>query len=163
MASTSESSELADSSGASSAAKAADNGQQLQASVPALSGYCPVSLFANRQWIEGQPQHAVRHRGRIYLLSSPEAVKKFLEAPDTFSPVLSGYDPLIFLSQGVLVEGSVYDGLQDPNYNQILLFSTPENKKFFQDNYARLASELASILTPSQPRTAAAPSTAVTR
>ena len=77
--------------------------------------------------------------------------------------MLSGYDPLIFLSQGRLVDGSVYDGLKDPKQNQILLFATSENKKFFQDNYDRLASELATILTPPQPLTAAAPVNSITR
>lgn len=134
-----------------------------QASLPALSGFCPVALFASGQWVEGLPQHAIRHRGRIYFLSSPEAVTKFLAAPDSFSPVLSGYDPLIFLSQGRLVEGTVYDGLKDPKQNQILLFATAANKKFFQDNYDRLAAELTTILTPPAPLTAAAPVNTLTR
>lgn len=137
-----------------------------EASVPSLSGYCPIGLFVDGQWIEGKPEFAVRHRGRIYLLSSASAVQKFLAAPDRCTPVLSGYDPLIFISQGRLVEGSVYDGLKDPKHNQILLFATPENKKFFQENYDRLAAELAVILSPAPtagPMTATSPSRPVIR
>jgi hypothetical protein len=53
--------------------------------------------------------------------------------------------------------------LKDPTKNQILLFATPENKKFFQENYDRLTAELASILTPPQPLTASAPQPGITR
>lgn len=147
----------------SNAPKNAAAPSQPEASVPALSGFCPVALISGGQWVEGKPEHAVRHRGRVYFLSNPEAVQSFLRSPDAYSPVLSGYDPLIFLSQGRLVEGSVYDGLKDPTQNQILLFATPENKAFFQENFDRLSSELATILAPAQPLTASTPAATLTR
>lgn len=131
-------------------------------SVPALSGYCPVALFANSQWIEGSPEMAIRHRGRVYFLSSEEAARKFLDSPDSFCPILSGYDPLVFLREGRLVEGSIYAGvLKDPQ--RLVLFSSEANKKFFHDNFDRLIAELEAILNPNKPLTAAAPAPIITR
>lgn len=133
------------------------------ASVPAMSGYCPVALLSTSQWIEGKPEHAVRHRGRVYFLSSAEAAQQFLTAPDNYCPVLSGYDPLVLLRDGALVEGSVYTGLRDATQNRILLFSSAENKQYFQDNYDRLATELDNLLKPAEARTAAAPTQSLSR
>ncbi len=134
---------------------------QPQASVPALNGFCPVTLFSEGQWIEGKPQFAVRHRGRIYFLSSQTAIQRFMATPDEFCPVLSGFDPLVFIRDGRLVDGSVYDGLKDPKLNRILLFSSAENKKYFQENYDRLAAELENILNPTPSRTASNPGATV--
>jgi protein disulfide-isomerase len=131
--------------------------------VPALNGYCPVALLSSSQWVEGQPEFAIRHRGRVYFLSSQEAAQKFLANPDSFCPVLSGYDPLVLLRDGALVEGSVYSGLKDATQERILLFSSPENKKYFQENYDRLAAELDSMLKPVAPRTAATPASSLAR
>ncbi len=132
------------------------------ASVPALSGYCPVELIGNSQWVEGSTQYAIRHRGRVYFLSSEENAKKFLANPDAYSPVLSGHDPLIFLREGKLVEGSIYDGvLKDET--RILLFSSQENKKLFYDNYDRMIVELDAIIAQSKAMTASRAGASVTR
>jgi thiol-disulfide isomerase/thioredoxin len=65
---------------------------------PALDGYCPVALRSTGGWTQGDPRFAVRHRGRVYWLSNEEARNEFLKAPDNQSPVLSGYDPMLFLN-----------------------------------------------------------------
>jgi YHS domain-containing protein len=116
------------------------------ASVPALSGYCPVALCSpESQWIKGSEKFAIRHRGRIYFLSDEAAAQKFLAAPDNYTPVLAGHDPLIYLREGRLVEGSIYDGvLKDKDY--LLLFSSEENKRSFYDNYDRYISELEAVV-----------------
>ncbi|MCC6507704.1 MAG: thioredoxin family protein [Pirellulaceae bacterium] len=111
-------------------------------SVPALGGYCPVALLGEpSSWIKGSEQFAIRHRGRVYFLSSEETAKQFLATPDAFTPVLSGHDPLVFLREGRLVDGSIYDGvLKDRQH--IMLFSSEANKTVFYENYDRLVSEL---------------------
>ncbi len=58
--------------------------------VPALDGYCPVTLMRTQDWVRGLEKHAIRHRGKVYLLSSEAAAKEFMAAPDSFTPVLSG-------------------------------------------------------------------------
>ena len=112
-----------------------------QTNVPALDGYCPVSLMHSQSWVRGLEKFAVRHRGKVYLLSSEQAAKEFMAAPDTFTPVLSGYDPLVFLREGRLVEGSIYDGVLRLD-SLVFLFSNEENKEYFRTNYQRLVEEL---------------------
>lgn len=135
---------------------------QSTASVPALGGYCPVALFTNSQWVEGSPDLAIRHRGRIYFLGSEETAKKFLEAPDSYCPTLSGYDPLVFLKEGRFDEGSIYNGVLTDRQH-ILLFSSAANKKYFFENYDRLVLELDTILLQGKPLTAATPAPGLTR
>ncbi len=70
-----------------------------------LDGFCPVSLLARREWILGNPNCAVKHRGRIYYFVNEDARSSFLEAPDRFAPVLSGFDIVLFLHTGKLEPG----------------------------------------------------------
>ncbi len=114
--------------------------------VPALDGYCPVTLWKTQLWVHGLEKHSVRHRGKVYLLSSEAAAKEFMTDPDSFTPVLSGHDPLVFLREGRLVEGSIYDGVLRQD-ELIFLFSSDENKEYFRNNYARLVLELESAIT----------------
>lgn len=71
-----------------------------------LGGHCCVALMETEQLKKGNPKIGAVHRGRIYLFSSEEARAKFLQNPDDYSPMLTGYDPVIFSERGELVEGS---------------------------------------------------------
>lgn len=113
---------------------------------PALRGYCPVTLKQQGSWIKGKPEHAVRHRGKLYLLNSPQAVTEFLAAPDACSPVLSGFDPMVFLNEGRLVEGSMQHGLHEQRSGAILLFSTAENKQAYEQQFDRYTQALDAVL-----------------
>ncbi len=112
----------------------------------ALDGYCPVALQGQGNWIVGQPQFAVRHRGRIYQLSSQEAMQEFLRSPDRCSPVMSGYDAMTFLNEGKLVEGSIQHGLHDQSSGNILLFSSAESKQAYEQNFERNTQALNIVL-----------------
>ena len=103
---------------------------------PAIGGFCPVALMS-AQWVDGEPQFAVRHRGRIYWLSSQEAQEKFLRSPDECSPMLSGYDPMIFLAEGRMVEGSIEFGLHERVGGSNLFFVSEESKKQYEQDYDR--------------------------
>ncbi|MGV3608692.1 MAG: thioredoxin family protein [Planctomycetaceae bacterium] len=76
-----------------------------------LEKYCPVTMAESMKWAKGNPQFGAVHRGRTYLFASQEAQQKFLADPDRFSPVLSGCDPVVFVEQGKLVDGSRNCGL----------------------------------------------------
>jgi YHS domain-containing protein len=104
-------------------------------SKPAIEGYCPVVLRTSGAWAQGDPQFSVRHRGRIYWLSSEEARTEFLRAPDKQSPVLSGYDPMVFLNEGRLVEGSVQWGLLEEVSGTFLFFSSEQLKQEYERNF----------------------------
>ena len=114
-----------------------------------LDGYCPVALSQEGKWIEGSNEYRVKHRGRIYRLSSQQAMTSFLATPDALSPVLSGYDPLILLEEGRLVEGSTQHALHMKETGRCLLFSSAETKRKYwntEDDFQRYSRALAALI-----------------
>lgn len=111
-----------------------------------LGGYCPVALKSDGQWVQGDENFAVKHRGKIYWLSSQEARIEFLADPDASSPVLAGYDPLVFLEEGRLVEGSIEYGLHEQVSGAYLLFATQDAKKKYWDDFDRYTRALDALL-----------------
>ncbi len=124
------------------------NGVQGAATGPsaALEGYCPVALKTQGTWSKGQPQFAVKHRGRVYHLGSQAAMQAFLQSPDSSSPILSGYDAMIFLNEGKLVEGNIQYGLHEQVSGSILLFSSAESKQAYEQDYDRNTQALKIVL-----------------
>lgn len=113
---------------------------------PALEGYCPVALQQGGNWVEGKRELAVKHRGKIYWLSSPEAREQFLGNPDGSSPLLSGYDPWVLLEKGELVQGSIEHGLLEQVSGQYLFFATAEAKQKYWDDFDRYSKALNGLL-----------------
>lgn len=113
---------------------------------PALDGFCPITLKSQGAWVKGQSQWAVKHRGKVYHLSSQAAAEEFLRSPDRSSPVLAGYDPMVFLNEGRLVEGNVQHGLHEQVSGTILLFSSPESKLAYERDYDRNMQALQVVL-----------------
>lgn len=111
-----------------------------------MEGYCPVSLAAKGAWTTGDAKFAVKHRGKIYWLSDQAAMQQFLSAPDRYSPVLAGYDPLVFLEEGRLVEGSIQFGLLDKASGTYMLFSTAEGKGKYWNDFARYSTALDALM-----------------
>ena len=77
----------------------------------AFDGYCPVTLADQATWTKGDPRWGAVHRGRTYLFPNPAAQQRFLAAPDLYSPVLSGFDPVRYLEAGEMVEGKREHGV----------------------------------------------------
>ena len=119
-------------------------------SEPALDGYCPIALQTSNQWVEGKAEFAVRHRGRVYWLSNQQAMQSFLAAPDKASPILSGYDPLILLEEGRLVEGNIQHGLHEQLSDKFLLFSSAESKQKYWSDFDRYTKALNQLLHKAQ-------------
>lgn len=113
---------------------------------PGVGGYCPVTLRTTGQWVEGSPEFVVKHRGKVYWMCSEQAMQQFLQAPDASSPVLSGYDPMIFLSQGKLVEGDIRFGLHEEVGGSILLFESDASKRAYERDYDKNTRALNVIL-----------------
>ncbi len=117
---------------------------------PAIDGYCPIALNSTGSWVPGNKTYAVRHRGRVYWLQSEAAAEQFIAAPDKYSPILSGYDPMIFLERGTLVEGSLQYGLHDSVSGGVLFFSTAESKQAFESEPERHSRALSYVLRAAQ-------------
>jgi YHS domain-containing protein/thiol-disulfide isomerase/thioredoxin len=94
-----------------------------------MEGYCPVSLFEDDEWVRGDTQWGVRHRGRVYLFQSAAAQQRFLENPDRYAPLLAGYDPVIFSEQGTYSEGYRAHGIRYEDH--IILFASEETLEQF--------------------------------
>lgn len=75
---------------------------ELPAGSPPLGfdGYCPVTMKRDWKWVQGDVKWGAIHRGRTYLFASQNAQQAFLENPDSFSPALSGVDPVLALETG---------------------------------------------------------------
>jgi YHS domain-containing protein len=100
-----------------------------QAPPVAMEGYCPVTLLEQRKWKRSDPKFGAIHRGRTYLFASEAEQQKFLANPDAFSPILSGFDPVVFAQRGEMVEGKRSYGL---TYNkQIFLFADEASLQAF--------------------------------
>ena len=74
-----------------------------------LGGYCPVTLLGTSQqagnWVIGDRRWGVVHRDRLYLFTAAAQRDLFLQDPDRYSPVISGYDPVQLTEHRQLVDG----------------------------------------------------------
>jgi thiol-disulfide isomerase/thioredoxin/YHS domain-containing protein len=104
----------------------------------AIDGYCPVTLWAERQWVKGDPQYVTEHRDQSYYFASSEQLAEFSADPRKYVPQLLGCDPVILMETDVAVPGSVQFGAFYDD--ELFLFATPENRATFKlspDRYTR--------------------------
>ena len=109
-----------------------------------LSGYCSVSLSdlnnGGAQWVKGDPQFGIIHRGRLYLFAGQHQLDIFKKYPERLAPVISGYDPVIFTDQRKLVDGIRELGVSYKG--QVYLFNSKHSLQQFwtaPDRYANHA------------------------
>jgi protein disulfide-isomerase len=100
-----------------------------------VEGYCPVTLIKEKKWIRGDVKWGAIHRGRTYLFTSKEKQEEFLKTPDQFSPMLSGFDPVKYADNGILVPGRRQHGLFYGK--QIYLFSDEDAVNRFASSPGR--------------------------
>ena len=94
----------------------------------ALDGYCAVSLIDQQAWKKADPRWGAIHRGRTYLFAGLEQQQRFLANPDYYTPVLSGYDPVVFAETGRLVEGKRKHGVfSGDQKTEVYLFADEAN------------------------------------
>ena len=105
----------------------------------ALKGKCPVTLLAQGQWVDGKKEIGCVHRDRVYLFASAENREAFLANPDQMSPLLAGFDPVIFEETGKLVDGEEQYGtfMGDATNQRIVLFKTADTRGRFQKEPAK--------------------------
>ena len=130
-------------SGLTAGSSATDSGVMLTSGsesspMPALEGDCPVTLLKETKWMKGNEQFGAMHRGRLYLFASDAAQAEFLRDPDSYSPLLAGYDPVIFHEQGRLQDGKKAHGvfMTRLGKQQVVLFDNEETRAKFRANPA---------------------------
>ena len=101
-----------------------------------LNGKCPVALALESKWVDGDARWGIVHRDRTYLFSSEENYRIFRANPDQYSPILAAYDPVEFHDSGDFVDGREENGvfMEKDEHQQIVLFSSAENREKFQNN-----------------------------
>jgi YHS domain-containing protein len=102
----------------------------------AMDGYCVVSLVEQlhlpvnqQQWRKGDPRWGAEHRGKLYLFAGPAEQQKFLANPDYYTPVLLGFDPVLFVEQAQLIEGRREHGFT--HEGRIYMFTSEQNLQKF--------------------------------
>ena len=101
-----------------------------------LGGKCPVSLIQNGNWVDGNKKFGCVHRGKTYLFADAEKLSLFQQKPEKYSPILAGFDPVVFHQHGELVEGQEKHGVfmgKAPNH-RIVLFTSAQSRDQFQKN-----------------------------
>jgi YHS domain-containing protein/thioredoxin-related protein len=100
-----------------------------------MDGYCVVTLDQDSAWKKGDKRFGAIHRGKLYLFANAEHQQKFLGDPDRYSPALSGFDPVLFMEQGELIEGKREFGIKDGS--QVYMFANLETRKKFEADPSR--------------------------
>jgi protein disulfide-isomerase len=111
----------------------------------ALDGYCPVTVTEKMIWKKGDVRFGAIHRGRTYLFASATEQAKFLARPDSFSPIMSGNDPVAWLEQGKSVPGRRDCGVmvRGANLNEkMILFASEESREKFRNDQKRYEFEI---------------------
>jgi thiol-disulfide isomerase/thioredoxin len=99
-----------------------------------LKGKCPVTLLQEGKWVAGDAKFGCIHRDRLYMFADAEKLKMFQANPDFFSPILAGFDPVVFHKEGRLVDGLAEHGVfmgKAPN-QRVLLFRDAQTRAMFQ-------------------------------
>ena len=101
-----------------------------------LNGFCPVALLRDGKWLKGDREFGCEHRGRIYLFASEGNLNSFQEDPDNLTPILAGYDPVLYHEKGELVDGRQEHGVfvVKLQKRKIVLFSSADTRQRFQES-----------------------------
>ncbi|MDP1563904.1 MAG: thioredoxin family protein [Pirellulaceae bacterium] len=103
-----------------------------------LESYCPVTLLSSQKWVKGNQSVGCYHRGVLYLFADQAAMDRFLSAPDQWSPLLGGFDPVIMAQENRLQPGKRRFGVfceTVPGQPAIVLFANEANRdRFKQDS-----------------------------
>lgn len=99
----------------------------------ALRGKCPVTLLTESKWVDGNPKWGCIHRNRVYIFANEQKLKTFQTDPDAYSPILAGYDPVVYQESGRLVDGLEKHGvfMGEMPRQRIVLFGDPETRARF--------------------------------
>ena len=90
----------------------------------------------------------------MYLFASAANREAFLANPDKLSPLLAGYDPVIFEETGKLIEGDEKFGTfmgKKPN-QRIVLFKTADTRDRFQKEPSKYIDVVRRAMTDKAPK-----------
>ncbi len=112
-----------------------------------LDGYCPVSLTLEERWVSGNPMYFTLFRGRIYRLSTEEALEHFQREPARYAPIAGGDDIVLMVDRNRKVPGLRKFGAW--YRDRVYLFSCAETFDAFSarpDYYSEIAEKYETAL-----------------
>ena len=97
-----------------------------------LEGFCPVCIIEMKEWVKGNPQHAVVADGKRYLFPSNKEKEMFNKDLVKYLPVMGGECVVCRTEMSESNPGSVQ--FASIHKNRLYLFPADQPRKMFQEN-----------------------------
>jgi YHS domain-containing protein len=104
-------------------------------SLPAMTGYCPVTLRKEGAWVRGRYEYRVELGEHVFLTAGPRERDALTGDPARYMPALGGDCPVTLVARGERVRGSVYHAYEYED--RLFLFADAERKAIFKASPAR--------------------------
>lgn len=107
-----------------------DGDEMMLGALPAMAGYCPVSIARDGAWIRGRYEHRVTLDDLVLLAAGPQE-QALLEAdPAKYAPACGGDCVVTLAETGQRVRGSVYQALDYEG--RLYLFADAKQRDAFK-------------------------------
>jgi YHS domain-containing protein len=120
----------------------------------ALDGYCPVELQEKEKWIAGRAEFRTTYRGQVFNFSSAAALKRFMAAPEKYTPAQGGKDAVLAMEEDRAVSGSIQHSAVWRG--RLYLFASAANLAAFREDPTRYAKHPPATEAPQQMQRAVA-------
>jgi hypothetical protein len=94
----------------------------------ALNGFDPVAYFDRSRPVPGKPEHEVQHGGATWRFATQANRDAFLAAPDVYSPLFGGHDPLAIAAGRAVAGVPLHFVIQD---GRLLVFASADTRARF--------------------------------
>jgi YHS domain-containing protein len=105
--------------------------------LPAMAGYCPVTLRTSGTWIRGRYENRVELGEFAFLTAGPKERELLTKQPETYAPALGGDCAVTLMARGERARGSVYHAYEYDG--RLFLFADAERKALFKASPAKYA------------------------
>jgi YHS domain-containing protein len=102
--------------------------------LPAMAGYCPVTLKEQGLWVRGRYENRVDLGGLVLLAAGPKEKETLQSNPLAYIPVLGGDCPVTYQSRHEHLRGSVFQAVE--YQGRLYLFADADRKAAFKANPA---------------------------
>jgi YHS domain-containing protein len=105
--------------------------------LPAMTGYCPVTLRKEGAWVRGRYEYRVEIGSLVFLTAGPKERDALMSDPAAYVPALGGDCVVTYLASEERVRGSVYHAFEYES--RLFLFADAERKAAFKASPTKFA------------------------
>lgn len=105
--------------------------------LPAMSGYCPVSFRQDGRWVRGRREYSVAFNDIVFLTAGARERDLLKSDPTVYLPAVGGECAVSLVEQNEHVRGSVFHGAQFDD--RLFLFADADAKAKFKANPTKYA------------------------